>query len=276
MTDAVLLDDRSVVEIIGSDAAKFLHNLVTNDMLKLGFGEARFCALLTPQGKIIVDFLAFAQGEGETRSFLLDCPKSLVDELVRRLGMYKLRAAVTIALRADLAAYGFLDAGRPQVDAKALARDPRAEALGWRALAPLGAIEASARRADYEARRVAAGVPQGGVDFAYGEAFPHEANMDLLSGVDFKKGCYVGQEVVARMKHRGLARKRVARYRAHGAAPAAGAAIVAGEKEIGVTGSNSGDSGLALIRLDRLEEALAAGAAPHAAGVRLKFSNLPG
>ena len=275
MTDAVSLDDRAVVEIAGADSAKFLHNLVTNDILRLGAGEARFCALLTPQGKIIADFLAFARGEGETRSFLLDCPKGLVDELARRLGMYKLRAAVTVAARGDLAAYAFLEDERPQVEAAALARDPRAEALGWRALAPAGTIETSAARSDYDARRIDAGVPQGGIDFAYGDAFPHEANMDLLAGVDFKKGCYVGQEVVARMR-RGLARKRVARYRAQGPAPAAGAAIVAGEKEIGVAGSHSADSGLALIRLDRLEEALAAGAAPHAAGVRLEFYDLTG
>ncbi|HYA81027.1 MAG TPA: folate-binding protein, partial [Methylocystis sp.] len=257
MAEAVLLDDRAVVEIAGPDAAKFLHNLVTNEILKLRPGEARFGALLTPQGKIIADFLAFAQGEGDTRSFLLDCPKALIDDLVRRLGMYKLRAEVKVARRDDLATYVFLDAERPQVEAAALAPDPRAEALGWRALAPLGSIEASGARADYDARRVEAGVPQGGVDFAYGDAFPHEANMDLLAGVDFGKGCYVGQEVVARMKHRGLARKRVARYRAQGPAPAPGAAIVAGEKEIGVVGSNSAESGLALIRLDRLEEALA-------------------
>jgi len=276
MAEAVLLDDRAVVEIAGPDAAKFLHNLVTNEILKLRPGEARFGALLTPQGKIIADFLAFAQGEGDTRSFLLDCPKALIDDLVRRLGMYKLRAEVKVARRDDLATYVFLDAERPQVEAAALAPDPRARALGWRALAPLGSIEASGARADYDARRVEAGVPQGGVDFAYGDAFPHEANMDLLAGVDFGKGCYVGQEVVARMKHRGLARKRVARYRAQGPAPAPGAAIVAGEKEIGVVGSNSADSGLALIRLDRLEEALAAGAAPQAAGVRLEFGDLPG
>ena len=276
MAEAVLLDDRAVVEIAGADAAKFLHNLVTNEVLKLRPGEARFGALLTPQGKIIADFLAFAQGEGETRSFLLDCPKALVDDLVRRLGMYKLRAAVKVARRDDLAAYAFLDAERPQVEAEVLARDPRAEALGWRALAPSGAIEAVGARADYDSRRVEAGVPQGGVDFAYGDAFPHEANMDLLAGVDFGKGCYVGQEVVARMKHRGLARKRVARYRAQGPAPASGATIVAGEKEIGVVGSKSADGGLALIRLDRLEEALAAGAAPQAAGVQLEFSDLPG
>src|SRR5208283_2277309 len=95
MSAAIVLEDRGVVEIAGADAAKFLHNLVTNDIAKLAPGDARFCALLAPQGKILVDFLVFAEGEGEARRYLLDCPQELEEDLIRRLGMYKLRAAVT-------------------------------------------------------------------------------------------------------------------------------------------------------------------------------------
>lgn len=273
---AIILEDRGVVEVAGPDATKFLHNLVTNDISKLVPGEARFCALLTPQGKILFDFLVFTAAEGDAPRFLLDCPLGLVNDLVKRLTMYKLRADVTVLSRSDeLASYAFLTPERPQVEAIALAKDPRSEQLGWRALAPRGAIVASGLRADYEAARIAAGVPEGGLDFAYGDAFPHEANMDLVSGVDFTKGCYVGQEVVSRTKHRGLARKRVVAYRAQGGAPAPGISVRAGELEIGLTGSRSGEIGLALIRIDKLADAAAAGIAPTAEGVTLEFAPSP-
>jgi hypothetical protein len=272
MSAAIMLEDRGVLEIAGADATKFLHNLVTNDIAKLSQGEARFCALLAPQGKILVDFLVFVDGEGEARRYLLDCPRELEEDFIRRLGFYKLRAAVTFTSKSDeLAAYAVLGEARPDSAARALARDPRSKTLGWRLIAPRGAIEAQGSRDDYEAARIAAGVPQGGIDFAYGDAFPHEANMDLLAGVDFTKGCYVGQEVVSRTKHRNLARKRVTPYRTPGEAPPPGTKVMAGEIEIGVAGSRSGDTGLALIRLDKLADARAAGTAPTAAGATLEF-----
>ncbi len=264
-----------MVEIAGADATKFLHNLVTNDIAKLAPCDARFCALLAPQGKILVDFLVFAEGEGETRRYLLDCPRELEEDLIRRLGMYKLRAAVSFTSKSDeLAVYAVLGEARPQIPALALARDPRSKALGWRFIAPRG-TKAEGAREDYEAARIAAGVPQGGVDFAYGDAFPHEANMDLLSGVDFTKGCSVGQEVVSRTKHRNLARKRVTPYHAEGEAPPPGTRVMAGEIELGVAGSRSGARGLALIRLDKLADARAAGLAARAGGATLEFAEPP-
>lgn len=270
MTTAILLQDRGVIEVSGEDAAKFLHNLVTNDIASLKSGEARFAALLTPQGKILFDFVVFAL-EGER--FLLDCPLSLAADLEKRLNMYKLRSKLTVTNRSEIFdVVAFPDAAaRPDVDALALAPDPRSDALGWRALAGKGTIAAAGARADYEAKRIRAGVPQGGVDFAYSDAFPHEADMDLLAGLDFKKGCYVGQEVVSRMKHRNLVRKRVTPYRAPGGAPAPGETIRAGEMEIGVTGSAIGEEGLALIRLDRLKDAKEKGDAPVAGGKTLEF-----
>src|SRR5208283_5024306 len=170
MTQPILLADRGVVEVAGADATQFLHGLVTNDVQRLGPGEARFCALLAPQGKILFDFLLFAIGEGVNRRYLLDCPKALEADLIKRLTLYQLRSDVTIASFSDqLAVFALTEASQG----------------GSAALA------------------VAAGVPEGGVDFSYGEAFPHEVNMDLLAGIDFKKGCFVGQEVVARTQHRG-------------------------------------------------------------------------
>ncbi|MFO1103224.1 MAG: folate-binding protein [Methylocystis sp.] len=269
MTKAILLDDRGIIEISGEDAGKFLHNLVTNDVASLKPGEARFAALLTPQGKILFDFLVFAAGGDR---YLIDCPLDLAADLQKRLNIYKLRSKLTVTNRSgEFEAIAFPDMSEvPTVDAVAIAADPRGP-LGFRAIAEKGRIPTSNERRDYEALRIHAGVPLGGVDFAYGGTFPHEANMDLLSGIDFKKGCYVGQEVVSRMKHRGLVRKRVAKYRAQGGAPAPGEAIRAGGVEIGVTGSRLEGEGLAMIRLDRLDDALATGATPEAAGADLSF-----
>jgi folate-binding protein YgfZ len=114
-------------------------------------------------------------------------------------------------------------------------------------------------RAAYEAHRISLGIPSSGVDFAYADIFPHDANLDLLHGVDFKKGCYVGQEVVSRMHHRGEPRKRIVRLRLSGAAPAPGTPLLAGETTVGTLGSSQGDAALALIRLDRVEDARAVG-----------------
>ncbi|HEY8123884.1 MAG TPA: folate-binding protein [Methylocystis sp.] len=275
MSAVISLQDRGIVEIAGADATKFLHNLVTNDIAKLVPGEARFCALLAPQGKILVDFLVFVDGEGETRRYLLDCPSDLEPDLLRRLGKYKLRAAVSVTSKSEeFAAFSVLGEARPQIRALAMARDPRAETLGWRVIAPRGTSAEDARD-DYETARIAAGVPRGGVDFAYGAAFPHEANMDLLAGVDFTKGCYIGQEVVSRTKHRNLVRKRVTPYHVEGEAPAPGTKVMAGEIEVGVAGSHSGDRGLALIRLDRLADAMAAGTVLTAGDASLEFVVAP-
>jgi tRNA-modifying protein YgfZ len=276
-TEAVL-KDRGVVEVSGPDAVKFLHNIVTNTISTLEPGEARFAALLAPQGKILFDFLVFAQDGEDGRRLLLDCPKELVADLTRRLSMYKLRADVTIANRSDevtaLAIWGA--DGAPEIEALALATDPRAPALGWRALV-VGprASDASADEA-YEALRIEAGVPKGGVDFKYNDAFPHEANMDRLSGVDFKKGCFIGQEVVSRMKHRNTVRTRVTPFQAQGATPAQGARILDGEIEIGVIGSTKGSKGLALVRLDKAEAARAAGRATLADGIALELGTTEG
>ncbi len=274
MTTAIRLADRGIVEVAGAEAGKFLHNLVTNDIVALAPGNARFAALLTPQGKILFDFLVFAAGD---ERYFIDCPLALADDLVKRLAMYKLRAKLDIANRSD--AYeviAFPDAqNAPPVAALTLAPDPRA-ALGYRAVAQKGALDAADAMADYDARRIGAGVPAGGVDFAYGDAFPHEANMDLLNGLDFSKGCYVGQEVVSRMKHRGPVRKRVTLYRTQGDAPAPHEAIRAGEIDIGLTGSHTDHEGLALIRLDRLAEAREKHLAPLAGGVALDFQDIPG
>lgn len=280
MTSATFLSDRGVVEVAGPDAAKFLHGILTQDVKSIAPGDLRFAALLTPQGKIIVDFFIFAKAGEEGTVLLLDCAADMVETLLDRLKFYKLRAAVTLTDRsAEYASVAFPEAAaRPEIDAVALGPDPRAESLGWRGLVArdIAAAFATAPRAAYDAKRIAAAAPEGGIDFIYGDAFPHEANMDRLAGVDFKKGCFLGQEVVSRMKHRGPVRKRVATFHAEGVAPAPGTPVKAGEVEIGVTGSAVGAEGLALIRLDRLADAKAGGAIPLAGGVPLEFTVVEG
>ena len=152
--------------------------------------------------------------------------------------------------------------------------DPRDPRLGSRAILarPDAAAIGSEHAGEYEALRIATAAPKGGVDFAYGDAFPHDANFDLLHGVDFDKGCYVGQEVVSRMQHRGTARKRVARVKLAGPAPAPGTPVLDRELAVGTLGSSSGREALALLRLDRVEEAKAAGRTLGAGGVGIALA----
>jgi folate-binding protein YgfZ len=246
---SAFLEDRGVVRVAGADARPFAQGLFTCDMEKVAPGKAAFGALLTPQGKIVVDFIASMEDD----VFLFDCPRALAADFAKRLRFYKLRAHVDVAdlsnERGVVAAWGADAEGSP---------DPRAEALGARRVVARPAAADPVARAAYDARRMALGVPAGGIDFAYGDAFPHEANMDLLNGVDFKKGCYVGQEVVSRVEHRGSARKRIARVSFPGEA-APGSVLTAGDVEIGVLGSSAPGVGLAMVRVDRFAEAMAAG-----------------
>jgi folate-binding protein YgfZ len=273
---AALLPDRGVVKVAGTDARKFLNGLVTADMGNVTPATARFAALLTPQGKIIVDFIVAEAADG---AFLLDCPLAMAPALVERIAFYKLRAKVTVENQSEvLSVMAIWDGALPPAPSPASYPDPRLPELGWRRIAPPhpadGAAACGAELVDaaaYEAHRIALGVPAGDLDFAYGDAFPHEADMDQLHGVDFQKGCFVGQEVVSRMEHRGTARTRVVPVALGGAAPATGSAVTADGKPVGVMGSAADGRGLALLRLDRVDEALAGGAALQAGGVTLRL-----
>ena len=275
---SAFLPDRGVVKVAGEDARNFLNGLVTTDLDKVKPGLGRFGALLTPQGKIIVDFLITEAPAGHGGGFLIDCPKALADSLATKLKFYKLRAKVTVE-NLDLgvlAAWGGAPAAQPDL----AFTDPRNEALGTRILIPrdlkeklsdlIGAelVDAS----EYEAHRIALGVPRGGVDFTYSDAFPHETNMDRLAGVDFDKGCYVGQEVVSRMQHRGTARTRSVKVLLDDFSPEAGVSVMAGDKSVGTMGSSAQGKGIALVRIDRVAEALDAGQKLTAGGLALKLA----
>jgi folate-binding protein YgfZ len=255
---AARLGDRGLVRVSGPEARGFLQGLVTGDVLTLEPGEARWAALLSPQGKILFDFLMSAADD----AILLDVKAEKAAELLKRLSLYKLRAKVeiadvgshcaVIALYGGTPAEGARDSRHPGIGARLIVCNKDADA----ALLTFGGDHGSD---DYAAHRIALGVPEGGVDFAYGDAFPAEAGMDLLNGVDFKKGCFVGQEVVARMHYRSTVRTRVTKVLLEGEAPAPGAPVMAGEKPVGTMGSSAGAFGLALLRLDRVEEAAQAG-----------------
>ena len=278
---AAFLPDRGVVKVAGEDARNFLNGLVTTDVAQLAPGLGRFGALLTPQGKITVDFLIIEAPAGHGGGFLLDCPRPLAQPLADKLGFYKLRAKVAVENLSDnlgvIATWGDELGIKPDLTFA----DPRDAALGWRILAPHELVQKVADligadlvdSADYEAHRIATGVPRGGLDFIYGDAFPHETNMDRLNGVDFEKGCYVGQEVVSRMQHRGTARTRTVRVTLESAPPEAGTSILAGDKPVGTMGSTSGQNGLALIRTDRVVDALDAGVKLSAGGLGIRLAD---
>ncbi len=278
---AAFLPDRGVVKVSGEDARNFLNNLVTTDVSLLHPGLARFGALLTPQGKITTDFLITQAPDGHGGGFLIDAPRALAQGLADKLGFYKLRAKVAVENLSDSLGVMAVWDGIPEMKPDLSFVDPRNEALGWRILIPeelaqkVAALVGAERvdSAAYEAHRIASGVPRGGLDFIYGDAFPHETNMDRLHGVDFEKGCYVGQEVVSRMQHRGTARTRTVRVIIEGAAPEAGTAILAGDKPVGTMGSSAGGRGLALIRTDRAADALDAGTPLTSGGLAIRLAD---
>jgi folate-binding protein YgfZ len=277
---AAFLSDRGVVKLSGDDARGFLNNLITTELDDLKPGAARFGALLTPQGKITVDFLVTEAPAGHGGGLLIDCPRALAQGLATKLGFYKLRAKVVAENLSDTLGVLAVWDGEAALKPDLSYADPRHAALGWRVLVPADLAQTTANligaelfdEAAYEAHRIAVGVPRGGLDFAYGDAFPHEANMDRMAGVDFDKGCYVGQEVVSRMQHRTVVRTRVTRVLLDGPQPDAGVEIRAGDKAVGTMGSSADGHGLALLRLDRTADALDASLPLLAGGIPIHLA----
>jgi tRNA-modifying protein YgfZ len=253
----VSLTDRGVITVQGADARKFLQDLVTADIDPLTTGQAAYGGLLTPQGKILFDFFMIR----EERGYLIDCLKETREELIKRFNFYKLRAKLSISAD-ERPIFAVLDG----LTEGAVA-DPRSGTMGARLF---GAhASASGGLDDYHRRRVGEGLAEAGHDFGSGELFPHEANFDEIGAVSFQKGCFVGQEVVSRMEHRATARSRIVPCRVEGMLPAKGTPVEAGQKVIGKVCSGYGDRLLALLRLDRLEEAAKDNLAVTAAGSRL-------
>ena len=310
------LADRGVVSVGGPDAKGFLDGLLTCDMDRVAPGRARFGALLTPQGKILFDFIVHEASRRRRRlpprrAEALRARPRQAARLLQAAGqgdgrgrVGALRGARGLGRRAEAGR-----AGRPRLGRSAPARprlagdlapSPRVRGEGWGeggqgdepqswrpgaigrfprrdalrrhpltpALSPRAGRGGSFRPTAYHAHRIALGVPEGGRDFLFGDAFPHEALMDQLHGVDFDKGCYVGQEVVSRMQHRGTARSRIVPLvYLDGFATEPGVEVTAGERVIGKAGTGANGRGLALLRLDRAADALAAGETIRAGGL---------
>lgn len=256
------LDDRAVIAVTGSDARPFLQGLITNDVERLEPGKGIYAALLTPQGKILFDFF-LVEGDG---AILIDCLSESRGALQKRLSLYKLRSKISIESRDQLAVLAVWDDG---TTANAISYpDPRLLQLGHRAIIARGEMRNDLLRNDsYHAHRLSLGVPESS-DFGSDKMFALDADLEELHAVDFEKGCYVGQELTARMKHRSSARKRLLPIEFVGAA-SQDRSLTMNEREIGEIVSSYGRHGFAQVRLDRLNEA--GHAVPHSGKQEVKL-----
>ena len=242
VTHIARLDSRALVQISGPDARPFLHTLLTQDIECLASGQLAFGALLSPPGKLLFDLFVMGRDDG----VMIDVAATRRDALIQRLTMYRLRAAVTITALHEPVMAAWRDAAPTRFIA-----DPRLGAMGWRGY---GAIEApTTTEADYHAHRLSLGVPDSDLDAPSDTAYPIEANLDLLNGIDFTKGCFVGQETTSRMKRRGTIKTRMLPVAFDGPAPAFGTEILNGELRAGSILSGQPGMAMALMRLDRLE-----------------------
>lgn len=271
---AISLSNRTLIAVTGKDAAHFLHNLLTANIEALKPGEGTLAALLTPQGKIAFEMLIYNASDEEPL-FLLDVLAGFAEPLHEKLVLYKLRAEVGFTLLGqDVGTMVLFDAPATTGDAFYTFADPRHAMLGQRLYGPVEALEAASAgmlkgdASTYHARRMALGVPESGMDYVLLDVFPHDVLLDQLGGIDFKKGCYIGQEVVSRMEHRGSARTRALPVKLlNGFGSLGGAEVNAGERLLGRIGESVGDRAIALLRLDRLEDALKAEEEITAGGV---------
>ncbi|AWM24270.1 aminomethyltransferase [Sinorhizobium fredii USDA 205] len=246
------LDDRAIISLSGKDADALLQGLITTDLGALAEDEVRPGALLTPQGKILFDFLISRDGEALRVETSLD----QVEALLKRLTMYKLRSAVELSLLTPAPVAVVFGEERPDSSY----RDHRFEKAGlpvFRLYRSIAGAKASV--ADYDRLRIATGVAAVNRDYALQDAFPHDVLMDLNGGLSFRKGCYVGQEVVSRMQHRGTARRRVVIVASEAELPPTGTSLAINGRPIGSLGTVQGKAGLAIVRIDKAGEAIAKG-----------------
>ncbi|MBV6658007.1 MAG: folate-binding protein YgfZ [Devosiaceae bacterium] len=244
----ISLPHRALISVTGPDAEHLLEGLVTSALP--AEGEATGSALLTPQGKILFTFLLSRTASLADGGFLLECDTAEQAPLMQRLTLYKLRAKVEIAPFA----------GAVLVGGEEGLRDLRHDSLPRRTHAESGGQAAEGDSASYQAQRIEAGVLEGPGEAISAQDFPHDVGLDLTGAVSFSKGCFVGQEVVSRVKHRGTARRRPVRI--EGANVEAGAPVVSGEREIGTVRLAKGGKGLAVLRIDQIGEAVSVGGEP--------------
>lgn len=260
----VTLSEKGVVSMAGPDCETLLQDVLSCDVTGLPSGVARVGGLLTPQGKILFEFLLSRHGAD---GFYLELPKDQIESFIKRMTLYRLRAKVEITPVADLAVIARWDGEK--ADGDLLDERFREGPEVYRSYGEDASVENSME--DYARLRIARGVPEAGQDYDLADAFPHDVLMDLNGGVCLTKGCYVGQEVVSRMKHRGTARRRVVHVEADAPLPDTRAAIEAGGRSIGQLGTISGSQGLALVRIDRVAKAIDNRSPITAEGVRVRL-----
>lgn len=258
-----LLPERRILALEGprEEQVEFLNGLVSNDARRVKPDRAVYAALLTPQGKYLADFLIFEGPDGNLR---LDADAGQIEDLLKRLSMYRLRRPLKLAIAPETRVAAFWGEAAPGL------RDPRDPALGTRLYgtdSELAAALEAAAPGDYDAHRLTLGVPASGRDLVAGDGYILEAGFERLNGVDFRKGCYVGQEIVARMKHKTELRKGLARVRIEGEAPEGAPIANAEGKPVGILRSHKGGIGLADLRFDRAEGLLTT---PEGAVIRLE------
>lgn len=250
MTHMAHLPSRGVVEVAGDDRVSFLQGLVSNDMTQATPGRAVWTALLSPQGKWLSDFFVLAEGE----RLLLDCPRDHVAMLVGKLSRFRLRARASVRDAADEFAVHAAWGGPPDLPPGAIAApDPRLPEAGWRILAP-APIAGAAGAAEYDSHRIGLGLPEAD-DLESDKTVLLEAGFDELHGVSWSKGCYMGQELTARTRYRGLVKRRLVPVAVEGPLPAPGTPVFRDGQEVGNLRSGRGTAALALLRLDAVEAA---------------------
>ncbi len=289
----VTLKRRGVLRIAGEDRVGFLQGLVSNDVTRVSPERAIYAAFLTPQGKYLHDFFIAALGD----ALVLDCEAERLDDLRRRLSVYRLRTKIAIedasqqlsvaaalgdGTARSLALDGEAGSATPSADGAAFV-DPRLAKAGARIIAPPEAAAAALKaagfapsgEADYEKHRLDCGLPDGSRDLVVEKAILLESNFEEMNGLDWDKGCYLGQELTARTKYRGLVRKRLIPVTIVGPAPETGTPVMVGDHEAGEMRSSFDGLGLALLRVERIEEAAQSGGRLRAGEATLEPRRAP-
>lgn len=268
MAHLALLPARGVIEVVGDDRVSFLQGLVSNDVNEAAPGRAVWSALLTPQGRWLADFFIFTDGA----RLLLDCERAQVPLLLQRLGRFRLRSKVALRdVSNEFAVY--VSWGETLGSGPLLVADPRLAEAGWRLLSTRK-LTVSATEADYDRHRLALGLPDGSRDLEPEKTLLLEAGFDELRGVSWSKGCYMGQELTARTKYRGLLKRRLVPVLVNGSLPSPGTPVMRADAEVGTMRSGREERGLALLRLEALAETLNCGAATITAQIP-SWMNLP-
>ena len=254
MTRLAVLPNRGVIEVAGEDRTGFLQGLVSNDVMQASAGRAVWAAMLTPQGKWLADFFIFA---GQDR-LLLDCERAQAPMLMQRLTRFRLRSKVVLRSAEEMCVYAAWD-GTPMVEGTLAAPDPRLPEAGWRLLSATS-LPTTALELDWDRHRLALGLPDGSRDLETEKSVLLEAGFDELNGVSWTKGCYMGQELTARTKYRGLVKRRLVPVMVTGSLPPPGTPVLLHDtREVGTMRSGRDQMGLAVLRIDAIDQALACG-----------------